>query len=150
MRVSCLKISFLPLLVKYSNLNIQSLLVLFIFLLCLFFFTLVLFSYFCFPEGMCTFPVTKEVTRPYPINSLGRGMTRLLQEQRKAFIEKYIQFFVLAIYCHDPSYKQPSCNEMKCILSHTWECGLIVSGKWNECMICKLCLLCIFQARNCN
>ena len=73
------------------------------------------------------------------------------KEQRKASIEKCIRYLVHATKCHDPHCKQPSCIKMKRVLTHTRECKLMLSNKWNICKICKqFVLLCISHAKNCN
>ena len=73
------------------------------------------------------------------------------KEQRKASIEKCIRYLVHATKCHDPHCKQPSCIKMKRVLTHTRECKLMLSNKWNMCKICKqFVLLCISHAKNCN
>lgn len=73
------------------------------------------------------------------------------REQRKASIEKCIRYLVHATKCHDPHCKQPSCIKMKRVLTHTRECKLMLSNKWNMCKICKqFVLLCISHAKNCN
>ena len=73
------------------------------------------------------------------------------KKQRKAAIEKCICYLVHATKCHDPHCKQPSCIQMKRVLTHTRECKLMLSNKWNMCKICKqFVLLCISHAKNCN
>ena len=73
------------------------------------------------------------------------------KEQRKASIEKCIRFLVHATQCHNPHCKQPSCIKMKRVLTHTRECRLMLTGKWNQCTVCKqFVLLCISHAKTCN
>ena len=73
------------------------------------------------------------------------------ERHRAASVVKCIQFLVHAIHCRDTSCKQPSCNKMKRVLSHTKECRLMLSGKWNMCTVCKhFILLCISHAKNCD
>ena len=70
------------------------------------------------------------------------------REQRKASIQKCIQFLVHASQCHDPMCKQPSCIKMKRVLRHTKDCKLRMSG---NCTICKqFLLLCYSHAKTCN
>ena len=70
------------------------------------------------------------------------------REQRKAFIQKCIQFLVHASQCRDPMCKQPSCIKMKRVLRHTRDCKLRMSG---NCTICKqFLLLCYSHAKTCN
>lgn len=105
----------------------------------------------------------KEVTHPHPMDRLGLGLeldNSQLQdqasqkdpkEQRKASVEKCIWFLVHATQCHNPHCKQPSCIKMKRVLTHTRECKLMLSGKWNQCTVCKqFVLLCISHAKSCN
>ena len=73
------------------------------------------------------------------------------REQRKASIEKSLRYLEHATKCHDPHCEQPSCIKMKRVLTHTRECKLMLSNKWNICKICKqFVLLCISHAKNCN
>ena len=70
------------------------------------------------------------------------------REQRKASIQKCIQFLVHASHCRDPMCKQPSCIKMKRVLRHTRDCKLRISGK---CTICKqFLLLCYSHAKSCK
>lgn len=73
------------------------------------------------------------------------------KEQRKASIEKCIRFLVHATQCHNVHCKQPSCIKMKRVLTHTRDCKLMLTGKWNQCNVCKqFVLLCISHAKSCN
>ena len=70
------------------------------------------------------------------------------REQRKASIQKCIQFLVHASQCRDPMCKQPSCIKMKRVLRHTRDCKLRMSG---NCTICKqFLLLCYSHAKSCK
>ena len=70
------------------------------------------------------------------------------REQRKASIQKCIQFLVHASQCRDPMCKQPSCIKMKRVLRHTRDCKLRMSG---NCTICKqFLLLCYSHAKSCT
>ena len=75
-----------------------------------------------------------------------------LKEQRKASIEKCIRFLVHATQCSNvrSRCKQPGCVKMKRVLTHTRECRSMLSGKWNQCTVCKqFVLLCISHAKSC-
>ena len=73
------------------------------------------------------------------------------KEQRKASIEKCIKFLVHATQCHSSHCNQPSCIKMKRVLTHTRECKLMMTGKWNQCTVCKqFVLLCISHAKSCT
>ncbi len=68
--------------------------------------------------------------------------------QRKASIEKCIQFLVHASQCRDPTCKLPSCIKMKRVLRHTRDCKLRMSG---SCTVCKqFLLLCYSHAKSCT
>lgn len=104
----------------------------------------------------------KEVPHPHPMDMLGLGLELDTQsqdqsshkdpkEQRKASIEKCIRFLVHATQCHNVHCKQPSCIKMKRVLTHTRDCKLMLSGRWNQCNVCKqFVLLCISHAKSCN
>ena len=104
----------------------------------------------------------KEVQHPHPMDMLGLGLELDAQatdeasikdpkEQRKASIEKCIRFLVHATQCHNTHCKQPSCIKMKRVLTHTRDCKLMLTGKWNQCNVCKqFVLLCISHAKSCN
>lgn len=104
----------------------------------------------------------KEVPHPHPMDKLGLGLELDTQardeasikdpkEQRKASIEKCIRFLVHATQCHNVHCKQPSCIKMKRVLTHTRDCKLMLTGKWNQCNVCKqFVLLCISHAKSCN
>ena len=102
----------------------------------------------------------KSVGHEHPMDKLGIGLedettpqdrSKDPKKQRKAAIEKCICYLVHATKCHDPHCKQPSCIQMKRVLTHTRECKLMLSNKWNMCKICKqFVLLCISHAKNCN
>lgn len=103
----------------------------------------------------------KEVSHPHHMDKLGLGLEldqslnqasqKDPKEQRKASIEKCIRFLVHATQCHNASCKQPSCIKMKRVLTHTRECKLMLSGKWNQCTVCKqFVLLCISHAKSCT
>ena len=105
----------------------------------------------------------KEVSHPHPMDKLGLGLEldnsqsnstaspRDPKEQRKASIEKCIRFLVHATQCHNNYCKQPSCIKMKRVMSHTRECKLMITGKWNQCTVCKqFVLLCISHAKSCT
>ena len=70
------------------------------------------------------------------------------REQRKASIQRCIQFLVHASQCRDPMCKQPSCIKMKRVLRHTRDCKVRMSG---NCTICKqFLLLCYSHAKRCT
>jgi len=70
------------------------------------------------------------------------------REQRKASIQKFIQFLVHASNCCDHMCKQTSCIKMKRVLRHTRDCKLRMSG---NCTICKsFLLLCYSHAKSCK
>ena len=104
----------------------------------------------------------KEVSHPHPMDRLGLGLeldnSQTLEtshkdpkEQRKASIEKCIRFLVHATQCHNVHCKQPSCIKMKRVLTHTRDCKLMLTGKWNQCNVCKqFVLLCISHAKTCK
>lgn len=104
----------------------------------------------------------KEVQHPHQMDMLGLGLELDAQaadeasikdpkEQRKASIEKCIRFLVHATQCHNTHCKQPSCIKMKRVLTHTRDCKLMLTGKWNQCNVCKqFVLLCISHAKSCN
>ena len=70
------------------------------------------------------------------------------REQRKASIQRCIQFLVHASQCRDPMCKQPSCIKMKRVLRHTRDCKLRLSS---NCTICKqFLLLCYSHAKSCT
>ena len=100
----------------------------------------------------------KEVGHVHPMEKLGLGLDdgttgqdqRVMdpKEQRKAQIQKCIQFLIHASKCRDPACKQPSCVRMKRVLRHTRDCKLRMSG---NCSICKqFLLLCYSHARTCT
>ena len=83
--------------------------------------------------------------------SRSAGTPRDPKEQRKASIEKCIKFLVHATQCHSAHCNQPSCIKMKRVLTHTRECKLMITGKWNQCTVCKqFVLLCISHAKSCT
>ena len=87
----------------------------------------------------------KEVPHPHPMDTTSH------KAQRKASIEKWIRFLVHATQCHNVHCKQPSCIKMKRVLTHTRDCEQMLSGRWNQCNMCKqFVLLCISHAKSCK
>ena len=71
------------------------------------------------------------------------------REQRKASIQRCIQFLVHASQCRDPMCNQPDCIKMKRVLRHTRNCKKLRQS--GSCTICKqFLLLCYSHAKSCT
>ena len=70
------------------------------------------------------------------------------QESRRVSIQRCIQSLVHACQCRDANCRQPSCQKMKRVVSHTKNCKRKANGC---CPICKqLIALCCYHAKHCQ